>query len=82
MMTLTYSIRVARQEDTHLSIVGSENHSLHYERVTGVQVINILVTSADTRIKPFQIRSLGFADVFKCLSILKVLIECLQTSSH
>lgn len=56
MMTSTYTIYVARQADTHLSIQSSESHNLHYERVVGVQVLNIMVTSADQRIKPFKIR--------------------------
>ncbi|ESN98640.1 hypothetical protein HELRODRAFT_106891 [Helobdella robusta] len=56
IMTSTYTIQIARQADTHLAIVGSENHDMHYERSTGVQVLNIMVTSADHRVKPFKIR--------------------------
>ena len=56
IMTSTYVIHVAHQSDTHLALIGSEEHEVHYDSSTGVQFLNLLVSSADQRMKPFKIR--------------------------
>lgn len=56
ILTSTYNIHIGHQSDIHLSIVGSEEHELYHENTTGVQFLNITVTSIDQRLKPFRIR--------------------------
>lgn len=54
LRTSAYSVDVAHQADTHLAVVGSDEHILSPEASTGVQYINIDV--AGVNIKSFSIR--------------------------
>ncbi|KAL3863352.1 hypothetical protein ACJMK2_005111 [Sinanodonta woodiana] len=56
MKTSTYYIYIAHQNDIHLTISGSEDHSVSYESMTSVQYLNIDVISINQKLKPFTIR--------------------------
>lgn len=57
MLTSTYFLHVGHQGDIHLAIVGSEEHEVYHESAAGVQFLNILVSSIDSNMRPFKIRS-------------------------
>lgn len=55
LRTSAYRVDVARQADTHLAVVGSDEHALSPDTATGVQYLNLDV--AGPNIKSFRIRS-------------------------
>lgn len=63
--TATYFLHIAHQNDIHLTLAHSEEHSLSYENMTSVQYLNFAVTSVNPKVKPFSIRlnSLEYRDL-------------------
>lgn len=51
-----YNVNIAHQQDCHLNILKSEDHSLSHESSTGAQFLTIEVISVNGNIKPFTIR--------------------------
>ncbi|XP_063431374.1 E3 ubiquitin-protein ligase TM129-like [Mytilus trossulus] len=70
MKTSTYFLNIAHQNDIHLTLSKSEEHSLSYESMTSVQYLNISVVSINKKVTPFQIRlnSLEYRDLKEKLS--------------
>nr|XP_022346006.1 E3 ubiquitin-protein ligase TM129-like [Crassostrea virginica] len=56
MLTSTYYVYVAHQNDIHLSLSKSEEHDIHYESMTSVQFLKFNVVSINPKLKPFSIR--------------------------
>lgn len=56
MKTSTYFLNIAHQNDIHLTLSKSEEHTLSYESMTSVQYLNISVVSINKKVTPFQIR--------------------------
>ena len=56
MKTSTYFVYVAHQNDIHLTLAASEEHSISYENMTSVQFIHIDVNSANPNISKFTLR--------------------------
>ena len=54
--TSTYFVYVAHQNDIHLTLDGTEEHTISYENMTSVQFLSITVASINTHIKPFSLR--------------------------
>jgi len=54
LRTSAYNVDVAQQCDIHLAVVGSDEHEMSPEVLTGVQFINIEVAGVNT--KTFRIR--------------------------
>ena len=52
--TSAYRVDVARQSDTHLAVVGSDEHAMSPETATGIQYLSLDV--AGVNMKPFRIR--------------------------
>ncbi|XP_033756751.1 E3 ubiquitin-protein ligase TM129-like [Pecten maximus] len=63
--TGAYFLNIAHQNDIHLTISNSEEHSLSYENMSSVQFINFSVSSVNPKVKPFTIRlnSLEYRDL-------------------
>ena len=51
-----YNVNVAHQQDCHLNILKSEDHTISHESRTGAQFLTIEVISVNGKIKPFTIR--------------------------
>ncbi|XP_072042259.1 E3 ubiquitin-protein ligase TM129-like [Amphiura filiformis] len=56
MKVSAYNVNVAHQQDCHLNILKSEDHSISHESSTGAQFLTIEVISVNGNIKPFTIR--------------------------
>ncbi len=56
MKVSAYNVNVAHQQDCHLNILKSEDHSISHESRTGAQFLSIEVISVNGNIKPFVIR--------------------------
>lgn len=54
--TSTYFVHVAHQNDIHLTLSASEEHSISYENMTSVQFVHIEVVSINQKIPSFSIR--------------------------
>ncbi|KAJ8316912.1 hypothetical protein KUTeg_004816 [Tegillarca granosa] len=58
MKVSTYFVYVAHQNDIHLTLAATEEHSISYESLTSVQYLNMVVQSINQNVKPFTIRKL------------------------
>lgn len=60
-----YSIDIAHQSDTSLTVISSDTHNFTHDGMREVQFINIKVTSTRPGLKPFVIRmkALDFRDL-------------------
>lgn len=56
MKSSTYFVYVAHQNDIHLTLAATEEHSISYESMTSVQYLNMNVQSINKNVKPFNIR--------------------------
>jgi hypothetical protein len=57
MLTSTYNVYIAQQQDIHLSLVGSEEHFVTPEEgAAGAQFLNINVATIRENVKSFVIR--------------------------
>ncbi|KAL5022318.1 hypothetical protein ScPMuIL_001473 [Solemya velum] len=56
MKTSTYHVYVAHQNDIHLTLSGTEEHSISYHSTTATQFLNIAVSSINPNSRPFVIR--------------------------
>lgn len=54
--TSTYYVYIAHQNDIHLTLSDSEEHSLSYQNQMAVQYLNITVGRLEPGLKPFTIR--------------------------
>uniref|UniRef100_A0A8C1XVM5 Transmembrane protein 129, E3 ubiquitin protein ligase n=1 Tax=Cyprinus carpio TaxID=7962 RepID=A0A8C1XVM5_CYPCA len=56
MKVSTYSLHIALQQDCHLTVTGSTQHSLSPELNAPLQILTISVASINPRVQPFHIR--------------------------
>lgn len=56
ILTSTYYVYIAHQNDIHLALSNSEEHDIHYESMTSVQFLKFNVISINPVLKPFSIR--------------------------
>lgn len=56
ILTSTYYVYIAHQNDIHLALSNSEEHDIHYESMTSVQFLKFNVISINPALKPFSIR--------------------------